>query len=575
VAGVVLVAGSIGLAQAQALPQIRPDAGTVLDQTRELRSVPVRPQPPVPTVSQPPRPGSAVTSVAPAAFRFTGNSRQRSEVLARAVSGFVGKPLDTANLRDLLTAVEEVYRNAGYPAVVAFLPEQQVRDGIVEVAIVEGRLGRVRVESKSLTQVKPVVIDRVLGTLQAGAPINERDLERRLLLLQDLNGITAVNSELRPGQAVGESDLVVRVEDAPSRLRAAVDLDNAGSEATGALRLGANLRFNNALGVGDQFGVRLLVQEDRLTELGRLSYILPVGPHGTKIGLGYTKVTYELGGSFANLNASGRADSYSMFATHPFIRSTNINLFGQVVADYKFLSDTVAAVQPRIENDKRVGSFKGGLFGDYRHRNGGLSLGSVLVTNGTVDIRGAQELAADRAGPGTQGRFTKLNYDLQTVQPLVDLDGPLSVSLTMLGQIAGRNLTSAERLSLGGPAGVRAFPTGQLIVDEGMLFQGELRYAPRLGQVQPNLLGTSTLALFYDYGRGSVCHDAQACSRGQATPTPESNSIQGAGIGLRMSRPGSHLVRVDLAWRTGGDQVVAGESRGSPRLWVQLIKDLR
>lgn len=559
---------------AQPVPA-RPDAGTVLEQAREPRSVPLRPSPSLPSVVMPQRPGVKTAGIVPVAFRFAGNSRQRSEVLTGAVIHFVGKPLDTSNLRDLLNTVEEVYRKAGYAAVVAYLPEQQVRDGVVEIAIVEGRLGKVTVDTAGLRQLKPAAIDRVLGTLQGGVPITERDLERRLLLLQDLNGVTAVNSELKPGAVIGEGDLNVKVEDSGVQLRASVDLDNGGSEATGRLRAGANLRYNNPLGIGDQLGVRLLVQENQLTVLGRASYILPVGSWGTKVGIGYTRVTYELGGSFSNLQATGQADSYSAFATHPFIRSRNVNLFGQVVADYKLLSDTVGATTPITRNDKRVTSGKVGLFGDYRHSNGSLSLGSVLLTAGTVDIRGLDELRADQAGPGTDGRFSKLNYDFQTVQLLGDWNGQVSMSMLLLGQFASRNLTSAERLSLGGPSGVRAFPTGQLIVDEGMLFQGELRYSPQIEALRSDTFGTSTLALFYDYGSGSVCNSAADCSRGLAQPIASSNRISGAGLGVRLSKPGSHLLRLDMAWRTGGDEVVGGESRGSPRVWLQVVKDMR
>jgi hemolysin activation/secretion protein len=553
----------------------RPDAGTVLEQSREPRSVPLRPSPALPSVVMPQRPGVKTAGVVPVAFRFAGNSRQRSEVLTGAVIQFVGKPLDTSNLRDLLNTVEEVYRRAGYAAVVAYLPEQQVRDGVVEIAIVEGRLGKVTVDTAGMRQLKPAAVDRILGTLQGGVPITERELERRLLLLQDLNGVTAVNSELKPGSVIGEGDLNVKVEDSAVQLRASVDLDNGGSEATGRLRAGANIRYNNPLGIGDQLGVRLLVQENELTVLGRASYILPVGSYGTKVGIGYTRVTYELGGSFSNLLATGQADSYSAFATHPFVRSRNANLFGQLVADHKLLSDTVAATTPATQNNKRVTSAKVGLFGDYRHANGSLSLGSMLLTAGTVDIRSLDELRADQAGPGTDGRFAKFNYELQTVQLLGDFNGQLSLSMLLLGQMANRNLTSAERLSLGGPSGVRAFPTGQLIVDEGMLFQGELRYSPQIQALRSDALGTSTLALFYDYGSGSICSNVSDCSRGLAQPIASSNRISGAGLGVRVSKPGSHLVRLDMAWRTGGDEVVTGESRGSPRVWLQVVKDIR
>lgn len=554
-----------------ALAQQPPDAGAILLQHREPIEVPIRPAAGLPRAPEPPRAAAIKVVVPVTGFRITGNTVFPTERLLDAVAAFRGRTLGEAELRQVLLSIEEVYRGAGYFAAVAYYPEQQIRDGVLEVAVVEGRLGRVVLDAKGLRNIRPSVAEGILGTLQAGSVLEEAAIERRLFLLQDVNGMVSVTSELRPGKAVGEGDLFVRVADAESRVRLSADADNGGSEATGRIRLGANLRVNNVVGLGDQVGLRLIHQERGLTQLGRLSYILPVGNHGTRLGIGYSHVRYELGGQFAALGASGTADSYSAFATHPVVRSRNFNLFGQVVYDIRELRDTIQ--QANQTNDKRVNAARAGLFGDFRQANGSISTASLLLSAGELEIRGAVERAQDQAGPRAEGSFGKVNLDFQTVQFLGGTDSPFSLSALLSGQKANRNLTSVERFNFGGPNGVRAFPTGQLIADEGVLFQGELRYMPRWPALRSDVLGATTFAVFYDAASANICHDVSACNRAGAN-VPASSRLQGAGFGVRLNRPGSHLLRIDLAWRTGGDAIVGGDGSGNPRIWVQFIKEL-
>ncbi len=553
------------------LAQQRPDAGSILQQQREPIEVPVRPAVAAPKAPAAPRAAPIQGSVKASGFRIVGNTVIGTERLLQSIAGFQGRTLAEAELRQLLLSIEEVYRGEGYFAAVAYYPEQQVKGGILEVAVVEGRLGRVVLDAKGLRNIRPGVAQGILGTLQSGSVLEESTLERRLFLLQDVNGMDSVTSELRPGRGVGEGDLFVSVTDAPSRVRLSVDADNGGSDATGKTRLGANARFNNVLGLGDQLGVRLIYQEEGLTQLGRLGYIVPVGHHGTKVGFGYSRVQYELGGNFTALGASGTADNYSVFATHPFVRARNLNIFGQAVYDIKDLRDEIR--QASQTNEKRVSTARAGIYGDFRQGNGSVSTGALLFSSGTLDLRSDLERTQDQAGPQTNGSFSKINLDFQTVQFVGGTDSPFSVSAVVSAQKAGKNLTSAERLNFGGPNGVRAFPTGQLIADEGVLFQGELRYMPRAQFLRSEVLGATTLAVFYDAANANVCRDITACNRAGST-LPSSNRLQGAGVGVRMNRPGSHLLRIDLAWRTGGDTPVSGDGSGNPRLWIQFIKDL-
>jgi hemolysin activation/secretion protein len=135
---VALVAG-LG-AQAQT-----PDAGSSLE---SLKQSP-QPLPPGPRL-QPP-----VTAVVPLVadgktlkvlgLSFEGNTRLSAAALMAAVGGdaVLGQSLDMARLRELAERISDFYREQGYPFARAFLPQQDLRDGVLRIQVVEGRYGEI------------------------------------------------------------------------------------------------------------------------------------------------------------------------------------------------------------------------------------------------------------------------------------------------------------------------------------------------------------------------------------------------------------------------------------------------
>src|SRR5205085_7836332 len=115
---------------------------------------------------------------------------------------------------------------------------------------------------------------RTLSGLDAGAIVTSAPLERRLLLLSDIPGIT-VHSTLAPGTAVGTADL--NVEIAPGRaVSGSVEADNAGNRYTGEYRIGGTIDINNPTGNGDRLSLRVLGSPSGLA-YGRASYQAPLG----------------------------------------------------------------------------------------------------------------------------------------------------------------------------------------------------------------------------------------------------------------------------------------------------------
>src|SRR5260221_2239499 len=123
------------------LAQVRPDAGSVLEQ---MKPPPVAPAPGasvLPRVEEPkPALGAPGLKVTVTAFRITGNTIYPEDVLAATVQEFVGKEQNIDGLNDAATKVRAYYRERGYFLVQAYLPQQEIKGGVVEIAVIEARI---------------------------------------------------------------------------------------------------------------------------------------------------------------------------------------------------------------------------------------------------------------------------------------------------------------------------------------------------------------------------------------------------------------------------------------------------
>ena len=213
----------VGTAQAQtagalfqmAAQQARPDAGS-LQQQIDRERMPALPPKALPEAATPvpamkPPVGLSVTVKA---FRFSGNSLLKADQLAPAVAEFLDRPLDFAELQKAAAAVANVYREAGW-IVRTYLPEQDIKDGIVTIQIVEAVFGRVILEG-----AKPVRgdLDRVIAIIEAqqppGAPLSAEALDRALLIAGDQPDV-AVSGTLGEGTADRATDLLIKLTDKP------------------------------------------------------------------------------------------------------------------------------------------------------------------------------------------------------------------------------------------------------------------------------------------------------------------------------------------------------------------------
>ncbi len=554
----------LALASSAAIAQVRPDAGQVLEQTREpLRLPPPReadvlPRPPDPKPALPVQPDLRVNVTG---FTFTGNTIYSEAFLQSVVAEYVGKQLNFDDLIEAATQVRAYYRERGYFLAQAYLPEQTIRDGQVQIGIIEGRIGEIEIVRRPATRLRESLLAGIVGShWRQGQIITETGLEKPLLLINDLP-TAAVTSEIRPSRTLGAADLRVNVDEGVGWFNGFVDLDNHGNRFTGQNRLGASLNLNNPLTLGDQASFRGFRTDEDMW-FTRLLYLVPVWYYGTRVGVSYSEFSYELAKDFAALEASGEGEVSSVFAFHPVYRTRNANVILQFAYEDKRLFDQVATTN--TVEERSIDAVKGGIVGDFRDPvfSGGLNSYAVTLTQGDLRLETPALAAADVGATGrrTQGRFRKTNVDLRRLQRV---SNNFNLLVAFSGQEASKNLPSAEKISLGGPNGVRAYPAGEATGDTGMLLQTELRY--RVPGVKFGGLGDITLSAHLDHGWVKI-NQIQLPSDGE-----NERSFSGYGVGVSVGNEGDFIVRATVSERSG-ELPTSDPTVRHPRVWAQAVK---
>ena len=544
-----------GLAASAAQAQVAPDAGSILrEQQRPTLQLP-KPAPAI-TVEEPARPAlqrSAVTRFVLKRLRISGNSVFNEPELLALVQDYVGKEIGFDELDAVTARISRYYRERGYMVARAYLPAQKINDGAVEIAVIEGRFGKILLNNKS--RVRDGVVNRYTNRLP-GAVVTETNLERKLLLLNDLAGVGEARGNLRPGANVGESDLVVEVTPAPL-INGSVEFDNQGNRFTGANRLTGRVNLLSPLGLGDALNGLFTKGFDGL-EYGRLAYQIPLGGDGLKLGGAYSNAHYRLGKNFAALDSSGESDTYTLSVSYPFIRSRNFNLYGQAAYDWRDFQDRVGSTATVTDKSTRAATLT--LNGDARDAllGGGISVFSLAYNGGRLNIETPAARTIDDATARANGRFDKWNLNLLRMQSLSER---LSAYFSLSGQKANKNLDSSEKFILGGANGVRAYPQGEASGDSGYVATAELRYALNFS----SLPGVLQPFMFVDAGGVTINQSPFAASA-------NTRHLSGGGIGLSWTRANDFQVKLTLATRIGNQASVSSDTDRHTRGWVQAIK---
>lgn len=452
----------------------------------------------------------------------------------------VGKEITSAELNQAVNKIMVYARSHGYPAAIAYIPEQTAKNGNLTLDIEPGRFDKITIENEGVLQDN--VAKGYLAGLKQGDIIRTNKLEKSLRNLRDVPGI-AVAASLAPGSEQGTSDLKVRLKDR-DRDSYVLYAENYGSRSAGRYRYGLQANWFNLSRLGDKLNVGGLISNNHQHGYN-IGYEIPTGHSATVLGIGYSRSDYELGGVFSQLGVEGKSDTFSLYGRTPLV-NTMANVLNLVYAiNYRDLTDKFQGIE---FGDRHTYSYSLGVDGQARTPENALQYNLSLHSGRlTPDSQVADTLAT--LGH-TKGRFFKGTFD---ITGLHKLGGPFELMLKASGQKAANNLDSSEHIYLGGAKGVRAYPQGEASGDEGILGTLELRYhTPVKGLV---------FSTYYDGGAVKA-----EKSRGGQTV------LKGWGLGLTYSKPNDYFARIDYARRIGWDDNLSNDAKSRQRVWFIVGK---
>lgn len=515
-------------------------------QTAPLRN---SPPPPAPAASAVTSSSSTTAKFVLKEVRFSPTRAVPAAELQALVKPFLQKEIDATELAVIAAAVRRAYEERGFGMAGVGFPPQDLTQGVLQIAIVEPQVERVTIEPSANPPVSLARAATVLDNagVRAGQPLDLQALDRAMFTLNDWPGVSAKTTLLPTGDE-GKYKVSVQTE----RRRAwdaSVDADNHGSSVSGRYRLGTLLRWNNPAGIGDNLDLRLLASNGSGTTVGRLGYEAPLGATPWRAGLGYSRVGYSLGEQFADLDAKGTADVLDASLSYPLMRGREANLVGRFGLINKKLKDELQAIAGAVPTDKTIRAAELTLAFESRSTwgGGGYNGGTVGLQFGKL----SDDTEGGAADTTTQGNFTKLSLQVTRLQAITRT---VSLFVGAAGQWTNKNLDNAEKFTLGGDKGVRAYPAAEGSSDLGALLNTELRY-----WLNPQW---SSYA-FYDWGHGRLRKTPDALT-GDNTRT-----IHGAGLGVQYSNPELFTLKASLGFR-GQEPVLSENENPKARLLVQI-----
>jgi hemolysin activation/secretion protein len=503
------------------LPELAPPRAPALE---------LPPVPP-PPVREPPL--SSGVRVLVNAIRLTGNTVFSDAELAPIIAPYLGRAITTEELLDLRDALTAHYVESGYVNSGAVIPDQEVREGVIAVEIVEGELAEIVVNG--LTSLRPeFVSDRI--RLGAGPPLNVNELRERIQLLLLDPAIDQVNARLGPGLRRGEGRLEVDVVEAP-RNQPQARFANDRAPAVGAEEIEVTASFGNLLGRSDPLRIQLAASKG-LKE-GSLDYSVPLTARDLRFFVSgdvtHAKVVEK---PFSEIDVESTSSSLQAGLSWPVIKTLDDEL--RLEASLEHERTTTSLLGRRFSfsegvDDGRTKITALRLVQQWQRR----SQDQVIALRATESIGLDLPGTTRNSGDVPDGQFFAWLGQAQFARRLFGSDWQLVLRGDL--QLTNDRLLPIERIAIGGVDTVRGYRENELVVDNGWITSAELRIP--LGRLA--LPGFSTepddgalqLVPFVDAGGGWNV-DA---------PDPEENVIYAVGAGLRWQPNRRIDLRLDFA----------------------------
>ena len=533
---IALAAGFLVLS-GSAYSQVGPDAGALQQQLqrevdRDRQNV--APDNLIKKPTKPSRPKSGDKTIEVSSFKVVGITLITQEQAQEALKPFTNRQLTLDQIKEAGDALTNLYAQMGRMAQ-AVIPPQDVVNGVITIKIIEGKVGNVIIElnKESPSRLKSEVIQKfITNSNEPGNLIDLNGLERSLAILNETPG-NEVSGELAEGDKEETTNILVNAKDT-GLFAGRVDLSNYGAANTGPAQATASLSLNNPSGNGDQATLDVIGSQGSV--YGQLRYGLPVGYDGWRVSAGVSALDYKSLSSYSTTISQGTAQTYgiySIYALERTARSTKNVIINFENKNYNNQTNGIESSNYQL-NDLSLG-INGTNFIGQAYASWG-----ATATLGSLSINNSNQANNDAQGAATKGTFAKLGFNGSITQPL-PIDKTNLVA-SIYGQLANKNLNSAEQIYMGGPYGVRAYPVAQGGGAQGAIASVEINH---------NLIQDLQVGVFFDAGLVQQYVSTYNNWQGQ-TNANNTYSLYATGLSAKYQYEKVQLSG-SLAWRVGNN----------------------
>ena len=474
---------------------------------------------------------------------------------------YKNRKLGISDLKKIADKITAFYRDKGYITSLAYAPTQEIADNTVEFRIVEGRVGKIKVEDGKYYSKKTI---KRKFFVEEGRILNYKALEKSIKRINKQPDRT-VKAVLLPGEKPQTSDILLKQEEEKSPRHLYLEYNNRGSEYTGEERAGVGFVDNNLFGFDDILSARIRARADddyKDVYGGSLNYNFPVNRYDTRFGLYGAYSHAEIGGQFKVLDPEGEATACGIYLTHPlfdkdFYDPVALNLTSNATIGFDSISVENSILGEQTSHDElRV--IKPGIGFDAKD-----SMGRTFMSNelriGIANFLGSMDVYdedASRIDAG--GEFIKYVGSLTRLSRL-----PLSSYLTasIKYQYTDSPLVNCEQFPIGGANTVRGFPENEYLADSGWVSTVELRTPAFLlptglrvpyDKKKTSLRKAMHFAYFIDFGEGRL-EKAQVGEE-------DYKFLSSIGLGLRYDFADHIRGKIDWGFPIGEEEPSDGSS---------------
>ena len=426
----------------------------------------------------------------------------RGPEFAKQLQPYFGKPVSLRTLKEMQRKIVLFCREHDRPLVDVIVPNQEVKNGVVQMVLIEGRLGNITVKNEGTKWFKDEVITR-------GIRAASGDLIREKQLLSDVNWMNRnpfreVSLAFKQGERPGLSDLQLQVEDR-FPLRVFAGYEDTGSRITGEDRLVAGFNWGNVFGLDHQLNYQFTTDPDFKTLTANSgSYVIPLPwRHVLTVFGSHVDITAETTATNVSQTGLNYQGSLRYSIPLPLLNKYQHEFF--IGFDYKhnkndLLFRSSAATLPISDTKTDVNQLAAGYSSLLTDRWGHTSLG-VQGYYSPGGLYGKNDDSAfDAEHKGAKSSYL---YGRVTAERITRLPWDFSWVLRLTGQDADGNLVASEQLGVGGFSSVRGYDEREVNGDRGFYMNNELR-APPFSLLR--IFGKAKLADqlqflgFWDYG---------------------------------------------------------------------------